>query len=340
MTKHKNIPFFIPHSGCKNNCTFCSQTKITGFSLPAQEIAEEAERLKQVVDESLLHLNGAEAQIAFFGGSFTGIERERMLLLLETAWEYVKDGKISGIRLSTRPDYIDEEILSTLKRYGVTHIELGLQSTDPDVLEATARGHGREVCFKNAKLIVDAGFEFVGQMMVGLPCSTLESEIRTAEDIVSMGASAVRIYPTVVFEGTKLYEQCIIGDYIPLSLDDAVKRSLACLKVFRKAGVDILRIGLHASEELKNAPFGANHPAIGELVYGEELFEQICIEIGGQSTRDKTLRIYVADDKVSVASGLNGRNKKRLKDLYGFRKIKVLKDGKNARLKVMIEAEE
>ncbi len=340
MTKHKNIPFFIPHCGCKNNCTFCSQTKITGFCLPVDEMAEEAKRLKQVVDDSLIYLNGAEAQIAFFGGSFTGIERERMLVLLETAWEYVKDGKISGIRLSTRPDYINKEILSTLKRYGVTHIELGLQSTDPIVLEATARGHDREICFKNAKLIVDAGFEFVGQMMVGLPGSTPESEIITAKDIVSMGASAVRIYPTVVFEGTKLYEQCLNGDYAPLSLDDAVKRTLSCLKIFRKAGVDILRIGLHASEELKNAPFGANHPAIGELVYGEELFEHICIEIGTQPTAGKTLCVYVADNKVSVASGLNGRNKKRLKDLYGFKAIKVLKNGKNAELKVMIEAEE
>ena len=258
--------------------------------MPAEEIAEEAARLKNVVDESLIHLNGAEAQIAFFGGSFTGIERERMLLLLKTAWEYVEDGRIAGIRLSTRPDYINEEILVLLKKYGVTHIELGLQSTSSVVLDATARGHGRQVCFDSAKLIVDSGFELVGQMMIGLPKSTPESELRTAEDIVAMGAGAVRIYPTVVFEGTKLYEQCLSGEYIPLSVDEAVERSLNCLKVFRRSNIDVLRIGLHASEELDKAPFGANHPAIGELVYGEELYEQICEQIADKESKNKLLK--------------------------------------------------
>ncbi|MBQ3195788.1 MAG: radical SAM protein [Clostridia bacterium] len=340
MAKHKNIPFFIPHSGCKNNCTFCSQTKITGYSLPAEQIAKEAERLISVVDESLDYLGGSEAQIAFFGGSFTGIERDRMLLLLQTAWEYVKKGKVAGIRLSTRPDYIDEEILAILKKYGVTHIELGLQSTDEVVLSATNRGHGRDVCFKNAEMIVNAGFELVGQMMIGLPFSTEEKEIQTAKDIVAMGASAARIYPTVVFEETKLYEQCLKGEYMPLSIEDAVRRSLECLKVFRKADVEILRIGLHSSEELKNAPYGANHPAVGELVYGEEMYEQICDLIGLAGTIGRALKIYVADNKVSIASGLNGRNKKRLMQKYDFKAIKIFASGKDEKLKVKIEAEE
>lgn len=340
MIKHKNIPFFIPHSGCKNNCTFCSQTKITGFSLPAEEIAKEADRLIRTVEESLNYASGADVQIAFFGGSFTGIEPERMEKLLQTAWKYVNDGKIGGIRLSTRPDYIDGDILDTLKKYGVTHIELGLQSTDDDVLRATNRGHNRSVCFESAKMIADRGFSLVGQMMIGLPLSTLKKELDTAKDIVSMGAEAVRIYPTVVFEGTKLYEQCTSGEYLPISNEDAVFRSLQCLRVFRKAGIDILRIGLHSSEELKNAPYGANHPSIGELVYNEEAYETIIEALKNKETHNKVLKIFCADNAVSVVAGQNARNKQRLVENYGFKKVKIYKNGKDTEIKVLIEAEE
>ncbi len=308
--------------------------------MPSEAIAEEALRLKQTVDESLAYINGADAQIAFFGGSFTGIERERMILLLKTAYEYVKTSAVSGVRLSTRPDYIDEEILDSLKSYGVTHIELGLQSTDNSVLAATNRGHDRDECFKSAKLITEHGFSLVGQMMVGLPESTIEKEIKTAEDIVAMEATAVRIYPTVVFEGTKLYEQCSEGKYIPISNEEAVARCLACLKIFRRAGVDILRIGLHSSEELSIAPFGANHPAIGELVYGEEAYNAIVEQIGDADTENNELVIYAPEKSVSIVAGLNGRNKRRLYEEFGFKRIKIIKNGVNEPIKVSIKAEE
>ena len=340
MSKHKNIPFFIPHSGCKNNCTFCSQTKITGFCLPYDDMLEEAKRLKATVEEALKYAGDSEMQIAFFGGSFTGIEPDRMELLLKTAFEYVKTGSVAGIRLSTRPDYISDDILATLKKYGVTHIELGLQSTDDAVLEATERGHNREVCFANAKKIVENGFYLAGQMMIGLPCSTLEKEIITAKDIVAMGATAVRIYPTVVFEGTKLYEQCLNGEYVPITNEEAVERSLACLKVFREADVEVLRIGLHSSEEMKNAPMGANHPAIGELVYGAEAYEKIVKAIGDGDTKGKVLKVYCDDKSVSIVSGVKACNKKRLMEEYGFKRIKIFKNGKDSQIKVLIEAEE
>lgn len=340
MAKHKNIPFFIPHSGCKNNCVFCSQTKITGFSLPDKDIEAEAKRLKDVVDESLLYLNGAEAQIGFFGGSFTGIEPKRMLLLLDTAYEYVKSGKVSGIRLSTRPDYIDEDILSVLKSRGVTDIELGLQSTDESVLTASGRGHGRDICFKNAKLIVDFGFRLGGQMMVGLPLSDMEKEIRTAKDIVAMGASSARIYPTVVFEGTELYNMAVSGSYTPITTEDAVVRSAACLRIFKEAGLEILRIGLHASDELTSAPYGANHPAIGEMVYARLAYEDIVEAIGDAETSGKVLKVYTSPSGVSAASGLRAENKRKLMERYGFKKIKIIQASPKAKINVLIEAEE
>lgn len=323
MARHKNIPFFIPHSGCKNNCVFCSQTKITGFSLPEDDMLSEAARLKETVDEALEYMDGADAQIGFFGGSFTGIERERMLLLLKTAYEYVKNNKVMGIRLSTRPDYIDTEILDVLESYGVTDIELGLQSTDEAVLKACGRGHGREVCFESAALVVERGFGFGGQMMIGLPCSDYEKELQTARDIVSMGASSARIYPTVVFKGTPLYDMAVNGSYTPITNEQGAERAAGCLRIFRDAKVDILRIGLHASEELMAAPFGANHPAMGELVYSHLAYDDIKRLLKDKQTAGKVFKIYVPQNRVSVVSGQNGNNKQRFIKEYGFRNVKI-----------------
>ena len=337
--RHKNIPFFIPHSGCKNNCVFCSQRKITGFYLPPGEMHEEAARLVETVEEALKYMGGATAQIAFFGGSFTGIERERMLLLLQTAYHYVENGSITGIRLSTRPDYIDDEILDILEHYGVTDIELGLQSTDESVLKASGRGHGREICFQSAEKIVKRGFSLGGQMMIGLPCSTPEKEIKTAEDIVSMHASEARIYPTVVFTGTALYNMAVNGTYVPITNEEAVIRSAECCKIFQNAGVEILRIGLHSSDELKEAPFGANHPAIGELVYSKLEYDRICSLIGDAETKGKVLILHVPSDKISAAAGHRGCNKKMLYEKYGFSKISIYK-AENNRTEVNIKAED
>lgn len=340
MARHKNIPFFIPHSGCKNNCVFCSQTKITGFALPKDDIIAEAAQLSATVDQSLEYLNGADAQIGFFGGSFTGIERERMLLLLETAYGYVKKGLVKGIRLSTRPDYINTEILDILQSYGVTDIELGLQSTNSEVLKASGRGHSREVCFESAALIVSKGFGFGGQMMIGLPCSDGEKELQTARDIVAMGASSARIYPTVVFGGTALYDMAVSGAYTPITNSQAVERSAACLRVFQNAGVSILRIGLHASDELAAAPFGANHPAMGELVYARLALDDIRSQLKGKQTQGSTLVVYAPPSRLSSVAGMHGSNKQALISEYGFKQIKIYKSEDKDSIQISIKAED
>jgi len=340
MAKHKNIPFFIPHSGCKNNCVFCSQTKITGFSLPSDDILAEAARLKSTVEEALDYLGEAEAQIGFFGGSFTGIERERMLTLLKTAYAYVKTGQVRGIRLSTRPDYIDKEILDILESYGVTDIELGLQSTNEAVLKASGRGHSRQVCFDSAKMITERGFGFGGQMMIGLPMSDYEKDIQTAKDIVSMGATAVRIYPTVVFGGTALYDMVQRGEYTPISNVRAVEIAADCLRIFKNASVEVLRIGLHASEELKNAPYGANHPSMGELVYSRLAYGEVAKLLAKEDTKGKSLKLYVSPKRISSVSGYRGENKEKLKKEFLLKNVKIYKSDCTEGIAYRLETED
>lgn len=340
--KHKNIPFFIPHSGCGHSCVFCNQVKITGYRPCEDDVLAEVSKLEALVESSLETVGDSEVEIAFFGGSFTGIEQERRLALLETAYKYIKNGRVSGIRLSTRPDYISNAILDELEFYGVTAIELGMQSTDDEVLRAVARGHDARACFEAAELITSRGIKLAGQMMIGLPFSNLNKEIKTALDIVSMGASSVRIYPTVVFEGTELYSMTLKGDYCPLTFEGAVERSARCLAVFEEAGTQILRIGLQSSQNLSNAPFGANHPAIGEAVYSRLALHKVENQleaVNKESLYNSVLKVYTSVDGVSAAAGLCGENKKRLKEKYGFKRVKVLPDDGLQKRKVRIEVE-
>ena len=273
MKKHANIPIFIPHEGCRNECVFCNQRTITGTCQGSdRDIFPEIEKALSTIPDEY------EVEIAFFGGSFTGIGIDRMTRLLDTAFEYVKKGRVQSIRLSTRPDYIDEEILNILKSRGVTHIELGIQSMRQHVLDACKRGHTAEDTERACALVNKYGFILGGQMMVGLPASTAQDEIYTAQKIGEMGAKEARIYPCVVFENTELCNMAKTGNYMPISVDEAVIRSTKVYYELKKHRINILRIGLQSSESLsdKNEVFaGAYHPAMGELVESRVKLEEM-----------------------------------------------------------------
>lgn len=314
--KHANIPIFIPHLGCPNNCVFCNQRSISGhLDFDKKTVIDE-------IETALLTLGDREAEIAFFGGSFTGIDRELMLWLLDVAKEYVEAKKVSGIRLSTRPDYIDREVLDILKDHGVTAVELGLQSMCDHVLSTAKRGHNSECAKEACALIKEYGFELVGQMMIGLPESSLQDEIFTAEELCEMGVDAVRVYPTVVFCDTELAAMCEQGDYTPISNDEAVLRVKEVLKIFDREGVKCLRVGLCASENLaseEKVVGGANHSAIGELAMGEVFFDRICEALDGmmeQLCRGARVHIFVPNGATSKAVGQRKRNLLRLRKKY------------------------
>ena len=319
MKTHRNIPFFVPHAGCPNCCVFCSQVKITGVQAEKDLQTELAEL------NSLLQSQGVgtgESQIGFFGGSFTAIERHRMESLLQTANGYIKKGVAESIRISTRPDKIDEDVLDLLAKYGVTHIELGVQSTDESVLNACLRGHTAKDSFNAASLITQKGFTFGGQMMIGLPNATPESEFKTAKDIIKMGAKEARIYPTVVFENTKLYHMAKNGEYTPLSLESAVVRTASCYRLFLEAGVKVLRIGLHASENLANAPMGANHQALGELVKGR-VYADIIAEQAGDCT-GKILEAEIKKEDISMLRGHGSAATEYIKTKTNAKEVRLI----------------
>lgn len=336
MSRHVNIPIFIPHLGCPNQCVFCNQRTISGV--------EEFNPLsiRRIIDTALSTVeDDAEVEIAFFGGSFTGIDRDLMIRLLEIASSYMKTGRVHSLRCSTRPDYISEDILDILERYGVKNIELGLQSSSERVLNATKRGHTFQDELYACKLIVARGFNLVGQMMIGLPESELEDELRTAEFIISVGAVGARIYPTVVFHGTELYEMCKHQIYNAISLGEAVERSAAVYRLFIENNVEVIRIGLCASENLKSDTTyydGPNHPAIGELVLGKIYFDKITS--GAESmklSREDILKVTVARGEMSKAIGQKKRNKLLLLEKLGVKDIRFCESDTLSPYEILIE---
>lgn len=336
--KHVNIPVFIPHLGCPNNCVFCNQRSISGKKVFVAEsvIPEIDEVLSTVSPET-------DAEIAFFGGSFTGIDMDLMISLLEIGQKYIDRGKVMGMRLSTRPDYISPEIIDILSRYGVKTVELGIQSMDDKVLSASKRGHSAEATQRACKLIKNAGFELIGQMMIGLPGADVESEMNTAKAICEMGADGARVYPTVVFFETELCEMAKAGEYIPLDEASAVDRTKEVLKVFDSFGVPCIRVGLCASENLSSPDTvygGANHSAIGEMAIGEIFFEKMdeLLKLGLPTvSNQKKVIFYVPKGCTSKAVGQKRKNILRLCDKYSILGVKIVEKNSIIGYNVLLE---
>ena len=323
MRTHANIPIFIPHLGCPNACVFCDQKAISGHR------AYDPIAVRREIEEILGTLNDCQnRQIAFFGGSFTGIDRAQMLELLELAQSYVRRGEVESIRLSTRPDYIDDEILTLLSRYSVRTVELGLQSMDDRVLAASRRGHDSQTAERACRMVKRYGFELVGQMMIGLPLSDGHSERMTAERIVELGADAARVYPTVVFRGTELGRMTQQGIYRPLTDEETIGRTADVLEIFDRASIPVIRVGLCASETLASdeaVMAGANGSAIGEQAMSEVFYRRMSACLATAPQGDEVI-FHVPTGAASRAAGHRRSNRVRLCREYNLKRIRIYED--------------
>ncbi len=263
--KHKNIAIFVPHAGCPHACSFCNQKTIT-----AQEKLPRAADVQRICTQALAEIaDRRSTEIAFFGGSFTAIPRDYMLELLEAAQPFLGRDGFSGIRISTRPDCISREVLDILKSYGVTAIELGAQSMCDQVLLANERGHTAQDVANASVMIREAGFELGLQMMTGLYGSTMEDELSTVKKIVEIAPDTVRIYPVVILRGTALGRRWEAGEYRLFPFEEMVEFCADAMIRFAKAGIAVIKCGLHASEFVERDMLaGFYHPAFRELCEG------------------------------------------------------------------------
>ncbi len=260
--RHSNISIFVPHAGCPHKCSFCDQHSISGKSN-----APHADEVKKICNEALEYVEDKEnCEIAFFGGSFTAIPEKYMTELLESASVFTGSGKFKGIRISTRPDCIDERILSILKKYNVTSIELGCQSMDEEVLELNHRGHDAECVRKSCEMIKSFGFELGLQMMTGLYGSDPEKDMYTACEIIKLKPDTVRIYPVVILKNTELGDLFEKGIYKTYSLEKMISLCGEYMAKFSENKIRIIKCGLHASEMVESDMLGGYyHPAFREL---------------------------------------------------------------------------
>ena len=319
------IPIFVPHLGCPHDCIFCNQRKISGVQNQTT-----AEDVKAIVNKCLLTIlktNQSVVEIAFFGGSFTGIPKNKQEELLDIAYEYIQTGQVDSIRISTRPDYINQEILNLLKQYGVKTIELGVQSMDTQVLQMANRGHTRDDVIKASRLIKMNGFKLGHQIMIGLPGDNIQKDMLTANDLIQLRPDMVRIYPALVIKGTALEERYINGSYKPLNLEEAINISKHLLKLFEKNGILVIRLGLQTTENInpeKDVLAGPFHSAFKDLVDSEiryELISYILDDIDIQSEKDVFIKVNTRE--ISITSGHKKINQKKILDKYKINKIKI-----------------
>ena len=320
MPKHYTIPIFTPELACPFQCVFCNQEKISGH----QSIPTESEII-QIIEDHLGSFKVIEkvVEVGFFGGSFTGIPIDQQRMFLNIVDPYIKSGDIQGIRLSTRPDYINDEILQMLKDSHVTTIELGAQSFDDEVLKKTRRGHTVQQIEEASIAIKKYGFNLGLQMMVGLPGDTLEKSIYTAKKIIKAGADCTRIYPAVVIKDTLMHKWYDEGRYKPLSLDAAVDWTKRILLLFEEAGVKVIRVGLHPSEGLvigEELIDGPLHPSFKELVLSAIWTDLLTPILSNY--QNNNIEIHVPPKELNYAIGYKSVNKNML--LQKFNSVKFV----------------
>ena len=324
MKRHYNIPIFVPHQGCPQNCTFCNQKKISGETKQVT-----GQDVKNTIDEYLKSFKqDGEVEVAFFGGSFTGIPVDKQEELLKSAYDYVKSGKVNSIRCSTRPDYIDKEVLKRLKKYGVKTIELGVQSSNNYILNKCKRGHTFEDVKKASKLIRRYGFTLGHQMMVGLPESTRIDELNTAKACSKLKPKIVRIYPVLVIKGTQLEKEYKSGEYEPQSVQKAVETCKELCEFFRKKHINVIRIGLQNTDSISSPEStgsevvaGPYHEAFGQLVEGAIWYDRILNKIKTFNAKVKEAEIRINPEDVNNVVGHKKENIQKLKDLYEVKAI-------------------
>lgn len=327
MKSYYIIPIFVPHEGCPHDCVFCNQGKITGENKqdvngPKNKIENSVNRdfVIKTVEEYLKTINtdSSVIEISFFGGTFTAIDIDKQRELLSVAKDYKEKGIIDYIRLSTRPDCIDDFILNHLKEHSVDIIELGVQSLDSEVLEKSGRGHGVEEVERASKLINDYGFILGHQIMIGLPGDSKEKDIYTAKMSIEMKPDICRIYPALTIKNTPMEDMYLKNIYKPYTLEEAINICEEIYNLYKKANIKVIRIGLQPTDNIaegKDVIAGPFHPAFRELVESKSLNEKI-YSIFSKNKGDIVIRI----------------NNRRISKLYAGKKMffNELKDKVNS----------
>lgn len=333
------IPIFIPHKGCPNDCVFCNQRKITG-----QASTYDYEKIEREIKTALSTIDFNKdpiVEIAFYGGSFTAINRKSQEALLSIGKKYIDQYQLQGMRISTRPDYINEKILDRLKKYGVKIIELGVQSLDASVLKASNRGHERDIVYRSAKLIKAYGFTLGIQLMIGLPGDNSKKSMETVKRVIELKPDISRIYPTLIIKDTALEEMYNQGQYQPLSLEDAIELSKNMYHLLFKNNIQVIRIGLQPTKNIlegEDVVAGPFHSSFRSLVMSRYIYDLIINAMG--NFKGDTIIFELNNKDISYLIGDNKSNKRKIIEKYNLKKFKIEINSEIERGKIVIKFED
>ena len=321
------IPFFILHHGCPNRCIFCNVHKIAGNN--PESLTEQS--FRETIHKYLSNTkrNTAHTQIAFYGGNFMGMEKEHQVKLLKFAHSYIQNGQVDDIRISTRPDAIDNEGLELLKRFGVSTVEIGAQSFVDDVLKRSHRGHSSSDVVHAMNMLKERGFKTGIHIMLGLPGDDRSGYEYSVRRTIALKPDMVRIHPTIVFQDTVLAELFVKGAYIPLSMSEALDMCTYALEKFSEAQIPVIRLGLQTNREMENPGSivaGPYHPAFRSLVEESIFFTMASSMLTEEASTGKEIIFSLAQKDVSAFRGQRKKNLQRLKDTHRLAGITVKTD--------------
>jgi histone acetyltransferase (RNA polymerase elongator complex component) len=328
--KRKIIPIFIPQDSCKHSCIYCNQPAVVGRKKPykPEEIAELIHKSLTTIKPTQFG-NKPSIEVAFYGGSFTELPHVLQKAYLEAAIEAMKGEDFHGIRISTRPDSINLQILKLLKKYNVVMVELGVQSMDDEVLHKINRGHSAKDVVKATRLLQSYGFNVGHQLMIGLPGENKESLKMTAEQVLFLSPHTVRIHPTLVIKDTALAQLYTAGHYTPLELDEAINICKKLVVQFENGGIKVIRIGLQGTISLENRGTilaGPYHPAFGQMVRGAIFLDALVAVLDKMKIISKSIIIRVFPSNLSYIYGLKKANIQYLQHRYGLNDVQVETD--------------
>ncbi len=331
------IPIFVMYRGCPNRCVFCNELIAAGDYSGRVT----ADTVRAICDRHLGSDGKRFDQIAFYGGNFTGMAREYQIELLDAAKGYIDAGMADSIRISTRPDYIDEERIDLIAGYPVSTVEIGAQSMVDEVLSAAGRGHSSDDVRSALTLLRNAGFKTGAHLMAGLPGDTREGFEYTVEEIIALRPDTVRIHPTIVFRDTPLAEAYREGTYIPLTLDEAVDLCKHALLRFQKEGIPVIRLGLHTTQEMivgDSVVAGPFHPAFRSLVESAIFLDMATKLLRSRDETGEKIVFSVSPQDVSNLRGMKNRNMRILKESFGLAEIRVRENTRQKRGSLKIDA--
>jgi len=322
------VPIFIPHQGCPYRCVFCNQNEISGAEREGDQ-----ERLDNAFNIYLksqpLNELPPIREAAFYGGTFTALPEQRQEFLLSSVQSWVDQGYIQSLRLSTHPGAVDDESLARLNKYSVKIIELGVQSTDPEVLSQSGRGDTPESLDHSIQLIRDKGYQLGLQLMLGLPRDSEEKFQQSVSDVLRFQPDFVRVYPALVVRGTILYELYEKGEYIPWSLDRTINALKIAVKRFEGANISVIRLGLHPEPSLlANIVDGPYHPALRSLVESRICFDTLSDLLSQEAVLPDRVTFNVPLRKISNYTGHRKENILMLKKKFALKEL-VLKQTPN-----------